>query len=539
MSRVAHWIQHKNVDFYPTSIDRQNWLSPLAEFAILHFQILSGTDTYANIVQWYSFFISIIFGSLIAKELDLSVTIQIFAGLFIATIPMAICQSTSTQNDLVAATFCMGFAYFLLRLLKKFSFQETLFCSLSFGLALLTKGTSYIYCCAIGLALSIPSLIYSVKVYKKYFLLKRLALIVAFGVLINSCFYIRNYNLYANPVGSTSVVANGEVSTAIVLSNIVRNVALHLCTPFDKINSLITTKIETLLGKQTNNPKSTYPNKKFSVSRLMTSDGKASNPIHLIIIIISLFALPLLRISNHRTLIFSYAGMLIFSVLLFCAILKWQPWGSRLHTTAFMLSAPFVCFIIAKGTNFSKNLSYLLAFFLFFYSIPFLVVNKARPLISPSKFVSIVYSKDTNLAEKYKQKFNRTILNSKRNELYFFTRPELYHQYRTATSVALNNTISGKIGLYLDIDDWEYPFWVFAGKHAYKCGPEFIHFGVTNVSNRIKRKNLLKPDIVISTKKINNAEIFSDRKYSSIFETEDIKVFRLEKGKPQKVSRGI
>src|SRR5262245_29168670 len=42
MSHVVHWIQDHNVSFYPTHIPRQNFQNPWAEFAIMHFQILSG-----------------------------------------------------------------------------------------------------------------------------------------------------------------------------------------------------------------------------------------------------------------------------------------------------------------------------------------------------------------------------------------------------------------------------------------------------------------------------------------------------------------
>jgi len=139
MSRVAQWIQHGSVDFYPTSIDRQNYQPPLAEFAILHLQLLSKSDTFANIIQWYSFCVLIVFVTLIAEEFQLSLQAQLFSAAIAATIPMAILQSSSTQNDLVTAAFCLGFAYFLLRFVRTLSFHDAIFCALSLGLALLTK----------------------------------------------------------------------------------------------------------------------------------------------------------------------------------------------------------------------------------------------------------------------------------------------------------------------------------------------------------------------------------------------------------------
>ena len=61
----AEWIQRGSIDFYPTAIERQNYQPPLAEFAILHLQLLSGSDRFANLVQWFSFVVSIVLGHFI------------------------------------------------------------------------------------------------------------------------------------------------------------------------------------------------------------------------------------------------------------------------------------------------------------------------------------------------------------------------------------------------------------------------------------------------------------------------------------------
>ena len=100
MSRVVHWISNNNVSFYSTAVTRQNYLAPLAEFAIMHLQVLTGSDRFANIVQWMSFFINICLGVLIAIEIRLNKKQQLLTAFFIATIPMAILQASSTQNDL-------------------------------------------------------------------------------------------------------------------------------------------------------------------------------------------------------------------------------------------------------------------------------------------------------------------------------------------------------------------------------------------------------------------------------------------------------
>ncbi|MHB9140228.1 MAG: hypothetical protein ACYC4Q_12560 [Victivallaceae bacterium] len=55
MARVANWISNQNVAFYPALNPRQNYQPPLAEYTILFLQILTGSDIFANCVQWFCF----------------------------------------------------------------------------------------------------------------------------------------------------------------------------------------------------------------------------------------------------------------------------------------------------------------------------------------------------------------------------------------------------------------------------------------------------------------------------------------------------
>ena len=55
LPRVEHWIQNKNIYPYPTNIVRQVLTSPLSEYMIANFQILSSTDAFSNLVQFGSF----------------------------------------------------------------------------------------------------------------------------------------------------------------------------------------------------------------------------------------------------------------------------------------------------------------------------------------------------------------------------------------------------------------------------------------------------------------------------------------------------
>ncbi len=100
MSRVVHWMQNRSVDFYATSIQRQLYQKPWAEYAILHLQLLSGGDRLANVIQWLAMIGSIGGVTLVARQLGADKRGQIFTAVVCATIPMGILQGSSHSERL-------------------------------------------------------------------------------------------------------------------------------------------------------------------------------------------------------------------------------------------------------------------------------------------------------------------------------------------------------------------------------------------------------------------------------------------------------
>ena len=147
MSRVAHWMQNRSVGHYPTSYVPQLYHPPGAEFAIMHFQIITGGDRFANLIQWLSMVGSAIAVSLIAKQLGANLRGQVFAAVFAATLPMGILQGSSTQNDYAVCFWVVCFVGCgLAGLSAGITGFNTFKIGASLGLALLTKTTAYIFC---------------------------------------------------------------------------------------------------------------------------------------------------------------------------------------------------------------------------------------------------------------------------------------------------------------------------------------------------------------------------------------------------------
>jgi hypothetical protein len=184
--------------------------------------------------------------------------------------------------------------------------------------------------------------------------IKPLLIIAAVVLLVNLGHFSRNISIFSNPLQSGEISYSNESFTpASLISNISRNMALHMGTPWNRANALTERVIEvlhTILNKDSNDPKTTYANTSFKVTKASLFEDRAGNALHLLLILFSIVVLlsdkQLRSRSSHLT---GFFCALIGGFLLFCFYLKWQPWGSRLHLPLFVLWAPFVAVVLSKA----------------------------------------------------------------------------------------------------------------------------------------------------------------------------------------------
>jgi len=504
MARIVHWINNGSVMFYTTNISRQNYQMPLAEFAIMHLQILSGGDMFSNLVQWICFVGIVCLSISIASIMGLKRKGQLIAGLLSATLPMGIMQATSTQNDIVVSFFLMAFVYFMLCLLNKLNFKDALFAACSFGLALLTKGTGYIYGLAIGVVLSVI-LLYK---WRKYLfrIFCYLSGIVIFAFVINLGHLLRNYNLYGNIFSdNTGSYNNTEFSVIGLLSNLLRNIAMHLAVPVARINAMILKVLEVILGPELNNPNTTWHNYDFTISYVPHEDH-IGNIFHTILLLCFFpFLLHICR-KNKYNYCKTYIIMAMVSACLYCLILKWQPWGIRLQSPLFFIGSPILAIVIVEISKFNVNffrakinIGNIVLLFFISYAFIFCFYNPSRPLIS-KRWIT-------------KDRFERC----------FASNYGLYKDYNGALKYISEQSMLGVVGLYIGVDDWEYPLWAYNyNKNASFDFISFKHVGVDNES-RILFCGEDEPLYVLSSRDFSNWE--HSYKYRRVYLSESISVF--------------
>ena len=143
MARVAHWINAGTVDYYFTSIDRQNEMSPGAEYFILFFQILTNSDILASMPQFISFLLLPGPTYYFLRIFKLPRGYIPYIILLTVSTPMAVSQAFTTQNDLICGLATLAILVSSARLFagnySKFRLLDYALVGTSIGVGLLIK----------------------------------------------------------------------------------------------------------------------------------------------------------------------------------------------------------------------------------------------------------------------------------------------------------------------------------------------------------------------------------------------------------------
>lgn len=346
LPRIEHWIQNGSVEHYPTHIIRQLYLNPYAEYVILHLRLLGGNDYLANLVQFGSMLGSLVAVSFIARLLGSRLLGQTFAVVLCASLPMGILQASSTQTDYVTSFWLATLVVFLLLLRQRASMALFGLAGLALGLALLTKALSFIFGAPFALWLAVEGIR-----QLRWRAWKPALLVAAICLVVNGPFLMRNMQTFGTlteqdrtPTGK-SLVANEMITPSSVGSNILRNHSLHLVTPDEDVNRAVEKtilKLHEWMGIAADDPRTTFMNRSFGVSRWAYDEDLSGNPLHLLLALAALVMILARPSLRRRRDLLIYSACLFGGFVLFCAYLRWQPWHSRLHLPLFVLGTAVI-----------------------------------------------------------------------------------------------------------------------------------------------------------------------------------------------------
>lgn len=475
MSRVAQWMTNRDVSLYPAFYSVQLWMSPWAEYAMLHFDVLYGGDRFVNLVEVLSMIGSITGASLIAQQLGASVRGQLFAAVAVATLPEGVLEASGAMNTYVGAFWIVTAVYYLLRWNKHQSWDIAFALGSAIGLAILSKGTAYVFLSCI---LLVCWWMGSVQARKR--LLARLPLLVVILLLLNGPLYVRNYWLSGSPLGFPSAfgddpqrqVRNSHVSPSIAFSGVVKNLALHVATPIGAVNDRTQRTIVWMLrglGIDPSDPVSTYRGG-FHMNSFSSNEARAGNPLQLALIGLTCYLLFTGRIKDRN--VYLYMLGLAGSFVLFCAVIRWQPWNSRYHLPLFALGMGVVGVAVERRWN--KFVLSGVACLLLVSALPFAVFNSLRPL-APWPRASI---------------FRQSRLDS-----YFADSHDWWKNSYVATAKFVESTNCKSIGVDSSLEDFDYP--LYALLNVGRSDREVSYVRVNNITADYARRNSRAPCVVI------------------------------------------
>lgn len=436
LARVEVWYQLEAVTHYATSIEPQLYQPPGAEFMVAQTYLLSGgSDVLAASVQWAAYLECIVVASLAAQALGGDRRVQLAAALLVATIPLAILEASSTQNDLVlASSLTIAATFAMVAVLADRPGRLLLIASVALGLAALTKGTGLLFGLPIGVLIAGVAIRRLGVVRAVPLALVGLALVVA----PNVGQWARNHQTYGTFVASEHAgVANPyrvqEPGPRSLVSNLVRNATNHVDLPTDAANDHLeawTVDALDALGIDASDPKTTFLGQEFRIGPFGPHEDHAGS---LLLLVLGIWAAVSTILRRDRRQL-AWLGMLTAQVLLFCWLVTWQNWHVRMHLPVTVAIAVLVA--VRLGAARSRRLlvvacvvgSALAPIYLFF--------NVTRPLVGAD-----------------------SILVQSRPATRFQPRPQLRAPYEEVVERVAAADVR-RVGLATGIDDWQHPLLV-------------------------------------------------------------------------------
>ena len=331
------------------------------------------------------------------------------------------------------------------------------------------------------------------------------------ALVLNVSHFARNFETFDSPLGprlrgsESENLINEALSPAILASNLVRNLSLHVGTRFPLVNTAFERAIErghAWFGMDINDPRSTrlYSLRRFDVVGTRTDPDRTGNPLHLALIFAALVAIVGRVRRQWSSRLARYVLALVLAVVLFSLLLKWQPWHSRLHLPLFVLASSLVG---VASDRFGRLPIAVAGALMAVFAMRPLTVNRLAPLVGPY-----------------------TVLNTPRIHQSFQSfgnRPSQRELDYVGAAEFLRSRKCADVGVLLGWDDWEHPLWVLLANGRGRIE----HVGVTNRSAHLEgRRPAFAPcGIVVAVNSLEEAIELDARSYCISWSGPVLKVF--------------
>lgn len=521
LARIGHWIDNQSVNHFITNIDRQLYSPVLAEYNLLHMFLLSGSDSFLNLLQYFSMLITALYLYKCARMLGTSRSFSFFAAFLFMTMPLTISQAVTTQNDLFGAMWFSIFLYYLLQFIfmdsitfNGLTMRKALLTGLTVGCAFLTKTNV----CA-SMLFFLPWLII-VRFLKKDKLIALIQTALAAGAALIAFIsesLVRNVLSCGQIMPATAsdniMVATKNISYIIV--NIMKNFSLIVTQHFsDALNGFIcriAIRTGEILKVEVNHEAISFHG--FDYIRHMnrganmySHDITPSAFVGFLALICGLLLIVFACIQIFRKVYpsgfknslslysFGFCVSCWLSLGFIMALLRWQPWGTRIMYPALSMTVIMIAnlfdFLFIK----IKKKGYILL------PLTVLGILFAIPSVTYNMEPSI-----TNISEGCTNRLSR-----------YFTYNDRYVSYLELTDEMKKLEPTPNVGVSISGDGYDYPLWLTFKK--YMPHQKLMHI-VSDYPLQTKEmpKYILK--IERGETKLKDTFIYQNNQYTCIFVT--------------------
>lgn len=451
LPRVMYWVQEKTLQ-QEVIRNPHDFMAPFAEYILLHLYFIAGNDRLLFLSQWIAYITIVILSGIIGERLGANKKIKIIITLFVATLPMAVMQSSSTQVDLVVAALVVISTYIALMFFNKITINNTFLFGLTLGLGISTKATFFPFM-IIPLGITLSAIIKNL--YRDFL---KIILGGGVGLIMPLRFMYQNFYLFGNVLGPFNKelnLTNENFNLASLSSNLIRNIMIHVPIPFftNQAQKLIE-ELHKLIGISINASQTTCCDFKFNVIPILyPQEDIVSNSFHLLLILIATVLVIKHKAIKNRLVILVFI-LSCLSFIIFSLILKWQPFHSRLQIPFFLLGTISAVIILS---NFKRGL--LILKYMLVFSIPLALMliffNVSRPYISYSLFYDNVKAFAPLLSSVPQSFFIKP-----REQQYFSARYYWYLPYKGVIEILAMQDSTKSNAITFDLPDgFEYPIW--------------------------------------------------------------------------------
>jgi 4-amino-4-deoxy-L-arabinose transferase-like glycosyltransferase len=221
--RVVFWLQHGSLLPWNALRYTQTTYPLNAQLQLLWSAQFLRSDQLFFTIQWLGGLISILCVFGLARLLGYSRAQSWFASLVYACFPLIWMQSSTAQNDLVAAAVFLPVIYFFFLGITRQRTSMLILSGIALGLSLGTKQTLFFYLPGLAVMAALVWWKYRSAVTK--YLLHWAAACAAGFALLGSFIYIQNYLSFGNPLAPPEYVdsAVGGTAPTAALGNIAYN----------------------------------------------------------------------------------------------------------------------------------------------------------------------------------------------------------------------------------------------------------------------------------------------------------------------------